>query len=100
MAIISDTAPTERIWELVNQTPNLKAVLVEVSFPNQMAWLAEKAKHLTTELFASELQKLQQAIPVVAVHVKPRYQEQIAAELAALGLANVQIGETERTYTF
>jgi ribonuclease BN (tRNA processing enzyme) len=100
VAIVSDTAPTDRIWELVNQTPNLKAVLVEVSFPNHMAWLAEKAKHLTTSSFAAELQKLQQAVPVVAVHVKPRYQEQIVTELAAAGLANVQIGEPEQTYTF
>jgi ribonuclease BN (tRNA processing enzyme) len=100
VAIVSDTAPTERIWELVNQTPNLKAVLVEVSFPNDMAWLAEKAKHLTTALFVAELKKLQQAVPVIAVHIKPRYQEQVVAELAAAGLANVQIGEPEHIYTF
>jgi ribonuclease BN (tRNA processing enzyme) len=100
VAIISDTAPTERIWELVNQTPNLKAVLVEISFPNHMAWLAEKAKHLTTSLFVTELQKLQQAVPVVAVHIKPRYQEQIAAELAATGLKDVQIVKPEQIYTF
>jgi ribonuclease BN (tRNA processing enzyme) len=100
VAIISDTSPTNRIWELVNQTPDLKAVLVEVSFPNHMAWLAEKAKHLTTEMFAAELQKLRPAVPVVAVHIKPRYQEQIASELSALSLANVQIGEPERVYTF
>ncbi len=100
VAIISDTAPTERIWELVNQTPHLKAVLVEVSFPNHMAWLAEKSKHLTTALFAEELKKLQLDVPVFAVHIKPRYQEEIEAELAAAGLKHVQIAQPEQTYTF
>jgi ribonuclease BN (tRNA processing enzyme) len=100
VAIISDTSPTERIWELVNQTPNLKAVLVEVSFPNHLAWLADKAMHLTTSTFVAELKKLQRAVQVIAVHLKPRYQEEIAAELAAAGLANVKIGEPEQTYSF
>ena len=55
---------------------------------------------MTTALFAAELNKLKQDVPVLAVHIKPRYREEIAAELAAAGLKNVQIAQPDQTYTF
>src|SRR5512144_1339249 len=33
VAYSSDTAPTDRFWEMANRTRNLKAVIVETSFP-------------------------------------------------------------------
>lgn len=46
-----------------------------------MLWLAEKAFHLTPSLFKAELAKLDREIPVVAIHVKPAFQEEVWAEL-------------------
>ena len=43
----SDTAETDRIWEVANATPNLRLIITEASFPNEQAWLAEASKHLT-----------------------------------------------------
>lgn len=100
VAFVSDTSPTERVWELINQTPRLKAVFLEVSFPNDMEWLAGKAKHLTPRLFQSELSRLQHDVPVIAIHIKMAYDARIRAEIAALGLPRVEIGEPGRTYEF
>jgi cAMP phosphodiesterase len=37
---VSDTAETEEIWERLNKQANLKAVFLEVTFPNNLQWLA------------------------------------------------------------
>lgn len=100
IAIVSDTNPTNRIWEVINEQQNLKAVLLEASFPNHMEWLAERAMHLTPKLFAGELQKLKQPAQVIAIHIKTAFDEQIKKELADLNLSNVEIGEPGKTYEF
>lgn len=100
VAIVSDTSPTERVWEIINATPNLRAVFLEASFPNDMEWLAERAMHLTPSLFAAEVEKLTHDVPVVAVHIKTAYDEQVRSELQNLNLPRVQIAEPGRTYEF
>ncbi|HEX3726565.1 MAG TPA: MBL fold metallo-hydrolase, partial [Pirellulales bacterium] len=37
VAIVSDTAPSDRIWQVLNEVPNLRAVFLEASFPNSMS---------------------------------------------------------------
>lgn len=100
IAIVSDTNPTTRIWEIINQQKNLKAVLLEASFPNHMDWLAERAMHLTPNMFAGELQKLTIPARVIAIHIKTAFDEQIKQELTELNLPNVEIGEPGKTYEF
>lgn len=100
VAIVSDTCPTQRIWDVANAYPQLKAVFLEVSFPNSMDWLASKTKHLTPLLFQQELRKLKHEVEVIAVHIKPSFRAQVAAELGALGLPRLRIGESETVYEF
>jgi ribonuclease BN (tRNA processing enzyme) len=90
--ITSDTGPTEAIWSYANKTPNLKAIVLELTFPNSLAALAEASKHLTPDLFANEIKKLNRPVPVIAVHIKARFRAQVIKELESLGLANVQVG--------
>jgi cAMP phosphodiesterase len=100
IVIPSDTGPTEEIWARANATPHLKAVFLEAAFPNHMAWLANISKHLTPALFASEIQKLNQAVPVIAMHIKARFHDQIVSELNALGMPNVEISRFGQPYLF
>ena len=100
VVIVSDTAPTERIWELANSLPHLAAVFLESSFPNRMRELAEVSKHLTSEQFGEEARKLTRPADLVAVHLKPRYREEIVRELAALGLHRLIVGEPGVDYTW
>jgi ribonuclease BN (tRNA processing enzyme) len=98
VVIASDTGPTEDLWRIANAVPNLAAIYLEASFPDAMSELAAKAKHLTPALFGQEVRKLSRPVPVVAVHLKARFRAEIAAELAALGLPNVEIGRYGTPY--
>src|SRR6188768_2675962 len=42
----SDTGPTNRFWEIANQTPDLKALCIEVSFDNALQEIADVSLHL------------------------------------------------------
>lgn len=100
IAIVSDTSPSDRVWEIANATPQLKAVFLEVSFPENMRWLADKAMHLTPALFRDELGKLHRDVSVIAVHVKPAFRDAIITELQALAIPHVKLGEPGRGYEF
>lgn len=87
-----DTHLTEEIWRLAAQTPNLKGVLIEVSFPNDMLDLAIRSKHLTPSLLAQEFKKIGKPdIPLYAYHMKPTVRDRIIKELGDLEIPNLKI---------
>lgn len=96
----SDTCPTDEIWRFANATPNLKAVFLEVAFPDEMAGLAAAAKHLTPTTFAGEVRKLDGHPRIIAVHIKPRFRAAILEQLGRQGLINVEVVRPGETYEF
>jgi len=96
----SDTYTTDEIWKAASAATNLKAVFVDVSFPNEMGELAEVSKHLTPELLAVELTKLDREVEVYAVHIKPTNRQEVMRQIAALGDPRVAIGEIDREYVW
>jgi ribonuclease BN (tRNA processing enzyme) len=96
----ADAAPTQRIWEVARALPHLKAVFLEASFPESLTWLAEGSMHLTPKLFAAEAAKLPAGVRVIAVHIKPRYRAEVIAELEALHIPGLEIGDPETRYEF
>jgi len=100
VAFTSDTGPTDEIWRRANELPNLRAVFLEATFPSELGGLAEASKHFTTEGFAKEVQKVKAGTRLFAVHLKARFQAQVRAELAALGLPNLEVAEPGREYHF
>ena len=98
VAVVSDTGPTEQVWDLANRNARLKYVIIESAFPNSMAWLAEKAKHLTPELMRTEYCKLDREVPLLIVHIKPAFYEEVTAELKALKLPSLEISAPNREY--
>lgn len=97
---VSDTGPSERVWEIANQISGLRGIFLEASFPNSMRWLADKAAHLTPQLFREELTKLKRSIPVHVIHIKLAFENSILNELRDLQLSNVQIAEPGTTLEF
>ncbi len=79
----SDTGPTQEVWDLANRTANLKAVIVEVSFPSRMQAVADVSLHLTPTTLAAELEKLKRDVAVHLYHLKPAYVDELRQELAA-----------------
>jgi ribonuclease BN (tRNA processing enzyme) len=104
VVISSDTGPTEELWRFAGRVPHLKAAFLEATFPNSQTALADLSKHLTPATFAGEVRKLHAAVhrevPIIAVHIKARYQSEVTSELHALGLPALEIGQTGRTYLF
>jgi ribonuclease BN (tRNA processing enzyme) len=96
----ADSAPTTRLWEIARATPGLRAVFLEASFPNRLRSVAEVSQHLTPETFGCEAAKAPEGVKIIAVHMKVRYRSETEAELNALGLPNLEIGECEREYIF
>jgi ribonuclease BN (tRNA processing enzyme) len=100
VVFFSDTGPTERMWDVANGLPNLKAVFLEATFPESMAQLAVVSKHLTPKMFDAELKKLRRPAKVFAVHLKAQVHTQVVEELAALGRPEVTIAEPGQVYHF
>jgi ribonuclease BN (tRNA processing enzyme) len=100
VVIASDTNSTERIWELANRLPDLAAVFLEASFPDELEQLATVSKHLTPRGFEQEVAKLSGAPRLVAVHIKPAFRERVVEQLQALELPGLEIGEVGREYIF
>jgi len=88
-----DTGPTDELWRHVNALDDLRALMVEVSFPNDERKLADDSKHLTPEMLASELAKLEQSddLPVMLYHIKPTFEARVLRELADVRGRNLQI---------
>jgi ribonuclease BN (tRNA processing enzyme) len=80
----SDTAETDRIYEVANATPNLKLFITEASFPNAQDWLAQASKHLTPAKLGRELKKLRADVPVGIYHLTPGDRVAMLPELKAL----------------
>ena len=96
----SDTGPTERLWEIANQTPNLEAVCVDTSFDNSLQDIADVSYHLTPRTLELELEKLDKKVPVLLHHLKPPCVKQIRTEVKALGNPDIDFLEQGKIYTF
>jgi len=100
IVIATDTGPTDEIWQHANAAPNLKAVFLEATFPDNMQWLADLSKHHTPATFLTESRKIHRQVPILVMHIKPRFHDLVVSELHALGLPNLEIVEYGKTYTY
>ena len=99
VAFSSDTAQTEAFWKLLNETQHLDALLIEASFPNRLAKLAEVSRHFTPASLGQELKKLNHnGLDIMAVHLKPAYREEIIEQLDALQIPNLGVMDPGKTY--
>ena len=101
VAFSSDTFETEDFWKVVNRAPAVKALLIEASFPDSMAALAEVSRHFTPASLKRELGKLSHnGLEILAVHIKPAYRDTIIEQLAALKIPGLGVMEPGRSYEF
>jgi len=99
VAFSSDTAETEEFWRKLNEAQHIDALLIEASFPNRMAELAEVSRHFTPASLGEELKKLNHnGLDIMAVHIKPAYREEIIEQLNALKIPHLKVMEPGKTY--
>ncbi len=66
-----DTSVNDRLWEVVNATPNLKYLIIETAFSNKERAIAVASRHLCPQMLAEELEKMTVAPEVYITHLKP-----------------------------
>jgi ribonuclease BN (tRNA processing enzyme) len=94
LAMSGDTGPTDRLWQVLNRTPNLKALLLETSFPNELQKLADVSGHLTPRTLRGELAKFNRnGASVLLYHLKPAFLQRLAEELRDLPVEVLHIGD-------
>jgi len=82
---VGDTGPTEKVWSRARKCVNLRAVVVESSFPNRLQAIADSSRHLTPHTLAREIDKLgKKDVPILVTHLKPAFRKRIIAELRKL----------------
>ena len=82
IAFTGDTYITDSFWKECNNKSNLKAVIVDVSFPSSMKESASITKHMSTDILIQELEKLNSRdVNILISHMKPQLTDQIKAEL-------------------
>ena len=93
LAYSGDTGPTDRLWQVLDDTPDLRALMIEVSFPNREQRLASTSGHHTPRTLAADLAKYRapKDLPTLLYHIKPVFQAEVEKECAALPGLNLQV---------
>jgi len=93
LAYSGDTGPTDRLWEVLNETKDLRAMLMEVSFPNREQRLATASGHHTPRTLGIELRKHHRSkeLPFILYHIKPVFQAEVEKECAKLRGLNLTV---------
>jgi ribonuclease BN (tRNA processing enzyme) len=86
IAYSGDTGPTDRLWEVLNEADDLRAMLMEVSFPNEQQRLATVSGHHTPATLGPEILKLRRHkdVPMLLYHIKPTFERVVERELAKI----------------
>jgi HD-GYP domain-containing protein (c-di-GMP phosphodiesterase class II)/ribonuclease BN (tRNA processing enzyme) len=89
-----DTFHNDALWQLLNQKENIKALIIDVSFPNRFKKIATESKHLTPHFLAEDMKNLtRDDVQIYINHLKPFYAEQIAQQLHDIGISKDAILE-------
>jgi 3',5'-cyclic-nucleotide phosphodiesterase len=93
IAYSGDTGPTDRFWQVLDALPDLRALLMEVSFPDREARLATVSGHHTPATLAVDLRKYKapRDLPTMLYHIKPVFQAEVERECAALAGLNLHV---------
>jgi cAMP phosphodiesterase len=102
IAYSGDTGPTDRLWEALNAVPNLRGLLMEVSFPNEEQGLATASGHHTPRTLALDLAKYRAPadLPTLLYHIKPVFQSVVERECAALKGLSLQVVQLQDQFAF
>jgi len=87
-----DTYKNDKLWEVLNNSLHVKALIVDVSFPSVYEKIAKQSKHLTPKLLKEELLKLKRDdVEIYINHIKSNFQETIEQEIKTIGLKEENI---------
>ncbi len=76
-----DTCSHAALWDIATTTPDLKHLIVECSFPNDMREIADLSRHYCPATLSADLVRLRSDIPVWLTHMKPGREVDIIVEV-------------------
>lgn len=80
-AVSGDTKTNETLWPVLNNCDDLKVLIIEVSFPDEMGWLADAAGHYTPETLTADLRRLRHDPQIWLTGMKPGEESRIFAQV-------------------
>jgi ribonuclease BN (tRNA processing enzyme) len=91
-AVSGDTKTNETLWPVLNACDDLRVLVIEVSFPNEMAQLANDAGHYCPNTLVKDLQRLDHEPQIWLTGMKPGEEGRILEQvLAAAPNKNIQM---------
>ncbi|MDJ0905499.1 MAG: 3',5'-cyclic-nucleotide phosphodiesterase [Woeseiaceae bacterium] len=80
-AISGDTKTNETLWPVLNACDDLRVLVIEVSFPDEMAELANSAGHYCPSTLAKDLQRLDHEPEIWLTGMKPGEEDRILEQV-------------------
>ena len=94
----ADTFSNDALWKELNTNQAIKALIIDVSFPNHLKKVATDSKHLTPHFLEEGIKQLvRKDLHLYVNHLKPFYAEQIKNELSAIGIGEEAILKDSQT---
>ncbi len=76
-AVSGDTKTNETLWPVLNACDDLKVLVIEVSFPDELGSLAADAGHYTPRTLTDDLKRLQHEPEIWLTGMKPGEEDRI-----------------------
>ena len=80
-AVSGDTKTNETLWPVLNACDDLKVLVIEVSFPDEMEQLAAEAGHYCPRTLTRDLQRLKHSPEIWLTGMKPGEEDRILAQV-------------------
>jgi hypothetical protein len=91
-AVSGDTKTNETLWPVLNACDDLRVLVIEVSFPDEMSELAIESGHYTPKALADDLQRLRHHPEIWLTGMKPGEEDRIFEQvLRAAPDKNIQM---------
>jgi len=82
-AVSGDTKTNETLWPVLNACDDLKVLVIEVSFPDEMELLADIAGHYTPKTLTDDLKRLRHDPQIWLTGMKPGEEDLILEQVVA-----------------
>jgi len=80
-AVSGDTKTNQTLWPVLNNCEDLKVLVIEVSFPDEMASLTEQAGHYCPKTLTADLRRLRHEPEIWLTGMKPGQEELILEQV-------------------
>jgi ribonuclease BN (tRNA processing enzyme) len=80
-AISGDTKTNETLWPVLNACNDLRVLVIEVSFPDEMEELANQAGHYCPKTLTRDLERLEHAPEIWLTGMKPGEEDRILEQV-------------------